>query len=634
MLIQRFILCLRAVEDAVCAFIVTGRRNWYNGTRRAAPPGEGLLDNSASMSREAGGPHEARVLPVVPVQVVATLYALWLVALTVASHLSNSQIVLELILLAGTGPALAQSVLLPADTRGTAASLWFLWAFVIVFLVSDLINNASWTDLANVINVIFVFLIGFVVACCDDRFLIRRIAATYAVLLVPYLVYVNVFGNYIFGRLNAGAQPNLWGLIALNVAVGAYCVRNRLLAGACWATVLVTLYHAQARGSMVALVPLVAVGGYAWWRHSQRTDRSWKVLAALAVLLSGMAILVVEPDFFINNVMRLNDPNRGLQSGLTGRDVAWGEALRIWYGAPLLGVGFRRHELFMEITQFSSSHNAYIAMLADTGFVGFTVYVLFLAGSFVAALRLEGDPRLRLFLIAVIVSYSFAGMFERRAINAGNSFSITFIFACLLAMRLARAPGPASSASEVWHPAVNTAVQAVPDSEIPVIPAVVTVGRPQVTNVHEIRAVVESFLDVDAVARAGLGRFARTMTDRQWREYRRLLRDMFVFGYAAHFSAYSVDSLQVGRVVANEDGTAFVRTRMEHPASGSPIALDWRIGAGNLDGFKVLDVVIDDVSVARTLRADFAAIVANGGYSRLLKTLQRQVDDLKSAVAA
>ncbi|MBL8658704.1 MAG: ABC transporter substrate-binding protein [Rhodospirillales bacterium] len=606
------------------------------------------MDTSANTAREIGGQHEAGLQLFEPVRVVSTLYAMWLVALTVASHLSNSQVVTELILLAGAGPALAQGLLLPADTRGTAAGLWFLWTFVIVFLVSDLINNASWTDYANVFNVVFVFSIGFIVACCEDRLLIRRIVAIYAVLLVPYLIHVNMFGNYVFGRLNAGAQPNLWGLISLNVALGAYCVRNRVLAAACWAVALVTLYHAQARGSMVALVPIVAIGAYAWWRYSQGTDFSWKVLAALLALIAGMVVVLVASDFFINDVMRLNDPYRGLQSGLTGRDVAWAKALQIWYDAPLLGVGFRRHEMFLLGDQATSSHNAYIAMLADTGFAGFTVYVLFLAGSLVAALRLGGDPRLRLFLVAVILSYSFVGIFERRAINAGNSFSVTFIFACLLAMRLARVPGVASVVVAAAPSATITAVQqeqkpepkTEPEPKPKPEPAetvafpVAAVGRQRVTNVHEIRTVVESFLDVDAVARASLGRYARALTDRQWREYRRLMRDMFVFGYAAHFSGYSMDSLYVDRVVANDDGTAVVRTQFAHRANEQPLLLDWRIGAGDFDGFKVLDVVIDDVSLAGTLRADFAAIVANGGFSRLLTTLRRQIDDLKGAAAA
>ena len=53
-------------------------------------------------------------------------------------------------------------------------------------------------------------------------------------------------------------------------------------------------------------------------------------------------------------------------------------------------------------------------------------------------MRALGSLSNRLFLVCVIVSYAFTGMFERRAINTGNGFSITFIFVCLTALRLAQ----------------------------------------------------------------------------------------------------------------------------------------------------------------------------------------------------
>lgn len=632
----------------------------------------GLLNTFTSWSIDGGQPPtQAQAPRSAPVQVVAALYGVWLFALTVVSHGEVSVVVQEIVLLMGVGPAFAQNLMLKSDTRGAAAGLWFMVAFVLVFLASLLANDTSWVDLANVINVIFIFVIGYVVASCADTSLIWRIAGVYAVLTAPYLLYINVYGQYEWGRLKAGTQPNLWGLIALNVAIGAFCLRNRVLAGFCWGLALLTLYNAQARGSMVAMVPVVAVAGYAWWRYSRRMDLSWKMLAVIAALFAGMLFLAFDPSFLVNNVMRLNDPYRGLQSGFTGRDLAWDEALRVWYGSPVLGVGFRRHEHFMVFTELNA-HNAYLAMLADAGVLGFAVYAVMLATSFAAALRIKGDHQVRLLIIAVILCYVLVGMFERRAINAGNSLSLIFIFACLLALRLSRLSDMMAKA----QPAVQAGVQAsVPVQAAPVpatamaaagqsgaavvafphivgpIPdyaatlstvrpradppavdraAVPGLKPPAAPNAHEVRAMIESFLDVDAVARASLGRSVRAISVRQWREYRRLLRDLIAYSYATHFSGYSADSLQVGGVEAQADGTAFVQTWVKRPADGQSIAVDWRIGGGDDDGFKVLDVIVDDISVVRTLRADFAVIVASGGIPKLLVVLRRQVDDLKT----
>lgn len=383
-------------------------------------------------------PSPARTFGIQPVQFVAFAYAAWLAGLTIAFHLqAENKVVQELALLAGAIPAVLHGIFLPVDTRGNSTGMWFLWSFLTIFLLSYVLNEYTWEDLVNLFNVLFVFLIGVLIASALDSSLVMRIAGAYALLMSPYLLWINLTGEYVWGRLHAGSQPNTWGLIALNVAIGAFALRNRLLQGACLAVVLMTMYNAQTRGSMVALVPVLLTFAYFWYVHERNISISWKLLVTYALIVGAFSVLAFYADVIINDILRLNDPRRGLQSGVTGRDKAWLEALRLWFEQPLFGVGFRKHEELMVFSSISA-HNAYLAMLADTGFVGFLAYMIFLAVSFFAAMRATSDPKLRLFLICVIVSYAVTGMFERRAINAGNSFSITFIFVCLTSLRLAQ----------------------------------------------------------------------------------------------------------------------------------------------------------------------------------------------------
>ena len=379
-----------------------------------------------------------RKFGVLPVQFIAGAYALWLAVLTVAFQaFPDNAVMLELALLSGALPAILHGIFLPVDTRGSATGMWFLWTFLTIFLISYLLNEYTWEDLINLFNVMFVFLIGILIASSLDHTLIARILGIYALLISPYLLWINLTGEYVWGRLHAGSQPNLWGLIALNVAVGAFALRSRLLQAACLVVVLMTMYNAQSRGSMVALVPVMLTFAYHWYVYERNASISSKLLVTYLLVVGVFCILAFYSDVIANNVLRLNDPRRGLQSGATGRDEAWVEALGLWFNSPMFGVGFRKHEDLMIFTALSA-HNAYLAMLADTGFVGFLAYMIFLVTSLFAAMRSTSDPKLRLFLVCIIVSYAFTGMFERRAINTGNGFSITFIFVCLTALRLAQ----------------------------------------------------------------------------------------------------------------------------------------------------------------------------------------------------
>ncbi|MBL8659255.1 MAG: O-antigen ligase family protein [Rhodospirillales bacterium] len=395
------------------------------------------MDSTASSRFEQ--PERRFELPfgVEPVQCVAVAYAAWLFGLSFVFHLApDNKILLEIALIAGMIPAMLHCLLLPIDTRGNGPGMWFLWAFMVIFLLSYLVNSFDWEDLANLANVMFVFMLGILIASTTDTSLIMRIVGVYALMMIPFLVYINMTGERVWGRLHAGAQPNVWGLFSLNVAIGAFALKNRILQGICMVVVMMTMYNAQTRGSMVALMPTLVIFAHQFYAYDKKLDITWKMIATYAAVMVVFGFVAFHSDVLINDVLRLHDPQRGLDSGATGRDQTWREALHIWFRSPLLGVGFRKHEEFMVYTEMSA-HNAYIAMLADTGFVGFIAYMCFLIGSLVRAFSVKED-KLRLFLIGLIISYALAGLFERRAINVGNSFSISYIFCCLIALRLSR----------------------------------------------------------------------------------------------------------------------------------------------------------------------------------------------------
>ena len=70
----------------------------------------------------------------------------------------------------------------------------------------------------------------------------------------------------------------------------------------------------------------------------------------------------------------------------------------------------------------------------DTGFFGFLWYAALMVGAWFVMFRLK-EPHFRNLAIAVIASYAFIGLFERRAINGANPMSYLFLIACFAAFR-------------------------------------------------------------------------------------------------------------------------------------------------------------------------------------------------------
>ena len=164
--------------------------------------------------------------------------------------------------------------------------------------------------------------------------------------------------------------------------------------------------------------------------------RNRRLIGAFVVITVILAFVMVAvpvlrdsaSDFFVN-LFKLDDPYRGLSSGSSGRDELWRAAMALWWNHPWFGVGFRMHEAYLPAN--FSAHNAYLAMLADTGVFGLLWYLALMAMAWIGMFRLK-DARTRHLAIGLIVSYTFVGLFERRAINGANPMSLLFLMAAMV----------------------------------------------------------------------------------------------------------------------------------------------------------------------------------------------------------
>src|SRR6202043_1477491 len=107
---------------------------------------------------------------------------------------------------------------------------------------------------------VFVLGIATLVAACPDRRLLRSIGSIYCVLSTPYLVYVDLTGEMLWGRLVANdLPPNNWGLMGRAVCLAAFARRPGPLAVAGFAVGAATILQASSREHLVALAAVLVV---------------------------------------------------------------------------------------------------------------------------------------------------------------------------------------------------------------------------------------------------------------------------------------------------------------------------------------------------------------------------------------
>jgi O-antigen ligase len=383
--------------------------------------------------------------------IVAVLYALWILGIFVVFYLVKGQNenALQLAVMCGAIPAACQVLLIGVDWRGLVAPVKLWLALLLVVLLSYLGNAIdprtapsgteglsvpdAWVPLIYTINLIFILGIATLVAGCPDRRLLRFIAGFYGIFASPFLFYIDLTGEVQWGRLTAGLQPITWGLMGLTVCLAAFARSPGVLAVVTFAVGLFTMLEASSRESILAIAATLIVITPLYFHGMGSLRRLGTLAGSCAILIAALVLLdsyVSSAFHYVSyDVFLLNSRNRGAGSGFSGRSGLWEEAFNLWLRSPVLGLGFRQHERFMELP----AHNSYLAMLADTGLGGFIWYVVLLVWSLVAAWGIE-EQKTRRFAVAMIAAYIVNGFFDRRAINTGNPFGVFFVLCCSVAL--------------------------------------------------------------------------------------------------------------------------------------------------------------------------------------------------------
>ncbi len=140
---------------------------------------------------------------------------------------------------------------------------------------------------------------------------------------------------------------------------------------------------------------------------------------------------------------------------------------------------------------------------------------------------------------------------------------------------------------------------------------------------EKFRVLLNRNFDMDTIGRFALGKNWRSASEAQQKEYLNLFDDMIVRVYSSRFNEYDGQNFKVlsARDIGKNDKLV---TSYIIPPSGSKVQVDWRVRNKN-GSYKVIDVIIEGVSMSLTQRSDFSSIIQRGGgnIEVLLKHLRK-----------
>lgn len=146
------------------------------------------------------------------------------------------------------------------------------------------------------------------------------------------------------------------------------------------------------------------------------------------------------------------------------------------------------------------------------------------------------------------------------------------------------------------------------------------------TREKRVRKLLNDHFDVPTIGKFALGIHWRKTDDKQKKEYLDLFENLIVQTYTTRFEDYSGQTFEVnGGIPLSAKDTIVNSTIIQE--DGPPVDVKWRVRKKNASTYKIIDVVVENISMGMTQRSEFDSIIQRGGdIEALLESLREHKD--------
>ena len=210
-----------------------------------------------------------------------------------------------------------------------------------------------------------------------------------------------------------------------------------------------------------------------------------------------------------------------------------------------------------------------------------------------------------------------------RAITYGNAIRIVaaafiMLFLAGYAVSRANAAAPGEEAEAFIHKLATTGVAMMEKKDIS-----------HAERDREFHRIVREGFALEAVGRFVVGRHWRRMTKDQQAEYQELFAEWLLKSYASRLGGFDGQTLEVLNSIElqNRKQDVVVRTRVVQTNGQPPTVADWRIRKFKGEP-KIIDIIIEGVSMAAAQKSEFEAVIRKVGVEGLMENLRSRLTTL------
>jgi len=150
----------------------------------------------------------------------------------------------------------------------------------------------------------------------------------------------------------------------------------------------------------------------------------------------------------------------------------------------------------------------------------------------------------------------------------------------------------------------------------------------------QFRELLDQDFDMARISRFVLGRYWNEANEQEKKQFETLFEEYVVRAYAQRFSDYSGEQVKITGSRPEGDTSTLVQSQIVRTNGAPPAKVDWRVRKVE-DGFKIVDVDVEGVSMILTQREEFSSVIQRaGGLAGLNRTLQEKLASGDTSLAS
>ena len=148
-------------------------------------------------------------------------------------------------------------------------------------------------------------------------------------------------------------------------------------------------------------------------------------------------------------------------------------------------------------------------------------------------------------------------------------------------------------------------------------------------KIKRLKEIGEKSVDIEGVGFYTLGKYRKTLTDSQKKQYKELFKDYFLKSFSGRLVGYTDAKIAVlSEEIKNEKYT-IVNSKLIGTSERPEVKIDWRVYTKDPENPLIRDLVIEGLSLARTQKEEFNSIIANndGNIEALFENLNKFIEN-------